>query len=210
MPHERVNAAPMQQQQHTQDAITENVIPGLLAGEEARGRQRRSTLRPAVIRLCDASVCHVATGARDAGWGCGLRNAQMLWTYLAATAPYAAAAARVSPAGTVPSLRRLQELVDAAWAAGFDPAGAALQPGGRRLPLTGTRAWVGPVELACALRHAGIRARIADFDRGSAAASAQALLHFAWQYFAAPHTVLQHMPRLHDVLSSSSSATTRA
>ena len=180
----------------TQDIITEDVVPRLLAGEEARGRQEGSAPRPACVRLCAAPMCHVATATRDAGWGCGLRNAQMLWTYLAATPPYAAAAARAHAGRGVPSLRRVQELVDAAWAAGFDAAGAALEPGGRRTPLASTRRWVGPVELACALRHVGVRARIADFDRGSAAASAQALLHFAWQYFSAPHTVLQHLPRL--------------
>ena len=62
-------------------------------------------------------------------------------------------------AGAVPDVRSLQAWVEAAWAAGFDPEGAA-QLGGA---LQGGRTWVGATECAALLRSFGLRARVVDF-----------------------------------------------
>ena len=61
--------------------------------------------------------------------------------------------------GALPDVRSLQAWVEAAWAAGFDPEGAA-QLGGA---LQGGRAWVGATECAALLRSFGLRARVVDF-----------------------------------------------
>jgi len=80
-----------------------------------------------------AFVCgdadHYSSTHGDRGWGCGYRNLQLLLSALARRDRYAAAlrsAGLLPNAGhqyAVPSLPRLQELIEAAWEAGFDTDG---------------------------------------------------------------------------------------
>ena len=71
----------------------------------------------------------------------------------------ARSAALFGGAGAVPDVPSLQAWLEAAWAAGYDPEGAA-QLGGA---LQGGRAWVGATEAAALLRSFGLRARVVDF-----------------------------------------------
>lgn len=81
---------------------------------------------PGVIKalLC-SSIDHYASSYGDKGWGCGYRNLQMLLSSLLQNTTYHealyAAWGSQGPARTaMPSISRLQKLVEAAWAQGFD------------------------------------------------------------------------------------------
>jgi len=53
----------------------------------------------------------------------------------------------------MPSVYRLQQLIEHAWSAGFDEAGSR-QLGGR---LVGTRKWIGATEIYALLSFLGVR-----------------------------------------------------
>ena len=91
----------------------------------------------------------------------------------------------------IPSISRLQRLIEAAWSSGFDPQGRD-QLGGR---LSDTRKWIGATEIAAFLTSIRIRTEVVDFHRPSANDGTHPLL-FQWveNYFrrrnSAPHLPL--------------------
>lgn len=104
-----------------------------------------------------ADTDHYCSSEGDKGWGCGYRNFQMLLSSLLRLEDYTASL----PDMSVPSIPRVQSLIEEAWAHGLDPQGASHF--NRRLQ--GTRAWVGATEIYSLLTSLRIRARIVDFHQ---------------------------------------------
>ncbi|KAG9278334.1 zinc finger with UFM1-specific peptidase domain protein isoform X1 [Astyanax mexicanus] len=109
------------------------------------------------VWLC-AETDHYSSSAGDKGWGCGYRNFQMLLSALRRTEEYTAP--HTLP-DAVPSIPRVQALIEAAWAEGIDPQGASHF----NRKLQGTRAWIGATEIYSVLTVHRIRARIVDFHQ---------------------------------------------
>ncbi|KAL4705811.1 hypothetical protein ACJJTC_006531 [Scirpophaga incertulas] len=117
--------------------------------------------------LC-SGVDHFASTYGDRGWGCGYRNMQMLLSALVQHAPYAelvgaavggagaggAGAGVAAEGGGVPSIPRLQRLVERAWQMGIDTQGSE-QLGSK---LHNTRKWIGACEVVTVLSPSGLNA----------------------------------------------------
>jgi len=109
---------------------------------------------------------HFAATFGDKGWGCGFRNLQMLLSCLLNTTQYREMVAMrlaenknlVGMVG-MPSIPRLQKVIELAWRAGFDRAGCE-QLGGR---LVNTRKWIGATEVATFLSFCNVDWEIIDF-----------------------------------------------
>lgn len=70
-------------------------------------------------------VDHYASSYGDRGWGCGYRNAQMLISSLLTHTGYNERLYKLwqnqkPPRSSVPSISRLQSLIEQAWSQGFD------------------------------------------------------------------------------------------
>ena len=93
---------------------------------------------PKVYRfyLCHPDVQHVAKLDKEGGF-CGYRNIQMLISYIQSTK---AAGHGVFP-GRIPSIFRLQDLIEDAWNRGYHPEGRIETGGIRR-----TRKFIGTLE----------------------------------------------------------------
>jgi len=151
--------------------------------------------------LLAARTDHYAAAWGDKGWGCGFRNLQMLLSCLLHSTLYrdtVAGAAlcnrNLGGGGGVPSIPRLQAVVEAAWRAGFDRAGCE-QLGGR---LVNSRKWIGATEVATLLSYCGVDTEILDFHAPSAPDGSHPRL-FDWvvRYFrrakaVTPPLYLQH------------------
>ena len=99
---------------------------------------------------------HYAWTFGDKGWGCGFRNLQMILSTLLHSTLYreVVLAAAIDNrnlvavrSGGVPSILRLQQVIEEAWRAGFDRAGCE-QLGGR---LVNSRKGIGTTEVATVL-----------------------------------------------------------
>ncbi|XP_055919660.1 zinc finger-containing ubiquitin peptidase 1-like [Eupeodes corollae] len=126
-----------------------------------------SSSSPGVIKslLCSA-VDHYASSYGDKGWGCGYRNLQMLFSSLLQNTSYNevlySAWGKRSPSRTaIPSISRLQKMVEAAWAQGFDVQGSE-QLGCK---LYNTRKWIGATEIVTVLSWLRINCQLIDFHR---------------------------------------------
>lgn len=108
-----------------------------------------SSSAPGVVRsLVCSSVDHYGSSYGDKGWGCGYRNLQMLLSSLLHNTTYNEAIYSAwgthGPSRTaMPSISRLQKMVEAAWAQGFDIQGSE-QLGCK---LHNTRKWIGATEV---------------------------------------------------------------
>ncbi|KAG9329016.1 hypothetical protein JZ751_008452 [Albula glossodonta] len=87
----------------------------------------------------------------------------------------------VSRDGAIPSLPRVQALMEKAWREGLDPQGASHFSH----KLQGTRAWIGATEIYSLFTSLGVRARIMDFHQPTGPGNTHPRL-FEWvkQYFA--------------------------
>ncbi|KAL6780045.1 hypothetical protein ACKKBF_B14635 [Auxenochlorella protothecoides x Auxenochlorella symbiontica] len=112
--------------------------------------------------LC-SPVRHVPSTLEDVGWGCGWRNCQMLLSSTQTGDCQSTVCNQVlcqdDGSAALPDIPTLQCLLEAAWAAGFDPDGAA-QLGHK---VQGAKTWIGTTEIAVILRFLGVGARIIDF-----------------------------------------------
>ncbi|XP_053736812.1 zinc finger-containing ubiquitin peptidase 1 isoform X1 [Synchiropus splendidus] len=117
----------------------------------------RTEGRDCVHVWLSADTDHYCSSAGDKGWGCGYRNFQMLLSSLSRIDAYVA----VAQGGSVPSIPRLQSMMEEAWKEGLDPQGASHF----NHRLQGTRAWIGATEVYVLLTSLGIRARIVDFHQ---------------------------------------------
>ncbi len=77
----------------------------------------------------------------------------------------------------LPSIPKLQQLIERAWRDGFDRAGAD-QLGAR---LTNTRKWIGATEIAALLRHSGLKADVTDFHTPTGPSNTHPRL-FQWMF----------------------------
>jgi L-lysine 2,3-aminomutase len=103
-------------------------------------------------RIMCTRASHYASGFIDSGYGCGYRNAQMLLSSI-----------REDPAlrdvlfnggqTHMPSITKIQELIEAAWAKGFDLMGKN-QLGGK---LKNSAKWIGASDLAAMFLSLKIR-----------------------------------------------------
>lgn len=119
--------------------------------------------------LCTA-VDHYASTYGDRGWGCGYRNMQMLISSLLQHTGYnellyegawGGDSSQGPPRTALPSISRLQLMVERAWQMGFDIQGSE-QLGSR---LYNTRKWIGACEVVTVLSSLRIRCQLVDFHR---------------------------------------------
>ncbi|XP_016131164.1 zinc finger with UFM1-specific peptidase domain protein-like isoform X1 [Sinocyclocheilus grahami] len=150
------------------------------------GRSKTSGLMGALYRYYqrDASDCahvwlcaetdHYSSSEGDKGWGCGYRNFQMLLSSLHRMEQY-----NLLPV-SVPSIPRVQALIEEAWGQGADPQGASHF----NHRLQGTRAWIGATEIYAVLTSLSVKAQIMDFHKPTGPGDTHPRL-FEWvkQYF---------------------------
>ncbi|XP_030640808.1 zinc finger-containing ubiquitin peptidase 1 [Chanos chanos] len=108
------------------------------------------------VWLC-SETDHYSSSEGDSGWGCGYRNFQMLLSCLQRTQPYQSTLS----VGEVPSIPRIQGMIEEAWKEGADPQGASHF----NHQLQGSRAWIGATEIYSVLTSLRVKARIVDFHR---------------------------------------------
>ncbi|KAK0175732.1 hypothetical protein PV327_009459 [Microctonus hyperodae] len=142
-----------------------------------------------------STVDHYASTYGDKGWGCGYRNMQMLISSLLQHTGYNELVYRAwsSVAGGVgnsmdnnplrssmPSISRLQRMIEWAWAQGFDVQGAE-QLGGK---LVNTRKWIGATEVVTLLSSLRMRCQLVDFHRPTGSdGSHPEMFNWVLQYF---------------------------
>ncbi|ETN61606.1 zinc finger with UFM1-specific peptidase domain protein [Anopheles darlingi] len=156
-----------------------------------------SSSSPNVIKtyVC-SSVDHYASSYGDKGWGCGYRNLQMMLSSLLQNTSYNEALYSAwgshGPARTaMPSISRLQRMVEAAWAQGFDIQGSE-QLGCK---LYNTRKWIGATEIVTVLSWLRIRCKLVDFHRPTSVDGRHPeLFNWVLRYFEEPRI---HTPPLY-------------
>lgn len=123
-----------------------------------------------------ADTNHYCSSEGDRGWGCGYRNFQMLLSSLLRLEDYKT----VTSDMPVPSIPRVQGLIEEAWGEGLDPQGASHF----NHKLKGTRAWIGATEIYSLFTALRIRAHIVDFHQPTGPGNTHPRL-FEWvrQYF---------------------------
>ncbi|EAT34090.1 AAEL013635-PA [Aedes aegypti] len=169
-------------------SCTKSVSPRVLA---------LSSSSPNVLKtyVC-SSVDHYASSYGDKGWGCGYRNLQMMLSSLLQNTAYNEALYSAwgshGPARTaMPSISRLQRMVEAAWAQGFDIQGSE-QLGCK---LYNTRKWIGATEIVTVLSWLRIRCELVDFHRPTSSDGRHPeLFNWVLRYFEEPRI---HTPPLY-------------
>ncbi|XP_034467758.1 zinc finger-containing ubiquitin peptidase 1 isoform X5 [Hippoglossus hippoglossus] len=136
-----------------------------------------------------ADTDHYCSSAGDKGWGCGYRNFQMLISSLQCIDVYSS----FLQDKDVPSIPRVQSMIEEAWKEGLDPQGASHF----NQRLQGTRAWIGATEMYSLLTSLGISARIIDFHQPTGPGSTHPRL-FEWvkQYYCQSSKSSRLTPRL--------------
>ncbi|XP_022609392.1 zinc finger with UFM1-specific peptidase domain protein [Seriola dumerili] len=134
-----------------------------------------------------ADTDHYCSSAGDKGWGCGYRNFQMLVSCLHRIDMYLTCLQEKA----VPSIPRVQGMIEEAWRGGLDPQGASHF----NQRLQGTRAWIGATEIYSLLTSLGISARIIDFHQPTGPGDTHPRL-FDWvkQYFCQPSRSSSRLP----------------
>lgn len=163
-----------------------------------------------------STVDHYASTYGDKGWGCGYRNCQMLFSCLVKNTGYnellykawssVAGASGSSSNGpsrsSLPSISKLQRMIEFGWSIGFDALGAE-QLGGK---LLNTRKWIGPTEVVTLLSSLRIKSQMIDFHRPTGADGGHPdMFNWVLQYFQKnedfkPPLYLQHQGILNIVI----------
>ncbi|XP_064804076.1 zinc finger-containing ubiquitin peptidase 1-like isoform X2 [Oncorhynchus masou masou] len=133
-------------------------------------------VRDCVHVWLSADTDHFCSSEGDKGWGCGYRNFQMLLSSLQRMEPYTTCLSE----GSVPSIPRVQVLIEGAWREGLDPQGATHF----NQRLQGTRAWIGATEIYSLCTSLRVSARVLDFHQPTGPGDTHPRL-FDWvkQYF---------------------------
>lgn len=131
------------------------------------------------VWLC-SHVVHYASKS-DRGWGCGLRNFQMLLSCLMTSPVYSGRF--LDGCLGMPSLLRIQQMLESAWNAGFDLDGSRHFDGN----VVNTKSRIGATDVAALLSSRGIKCTIVDFHAPTEQNGTHPLL-FDWakDYFARP------------------------
>ncbi|GAA5991586.1 hypothetical protein JCM10908_005775 [Rhodotorula pacifica] len=180
--------------------------------------------------LANELVEHVSTRLKDYGWGCGYKNAQMIYSsfrhvpqlrevLLAVTksGPEKTKPRRETDKGKrkeeeelpIPPIRWWQETIEAAWREGCDPMGAAHF----KHRLVNSRRWIGTTEIFTALSYTGIQTLIVDFPKSKGTSGTnQKLVNFIVDYFRTPNFLgtAPPPPSSSSTRATSSSSSTRA
>ncbi|OZJ06629.1 hypothetical protein BZG36_00373 [Bifiguratus adelaidae] len=152
---------------------------------DGEGAEQDSIVRltsPFPTHLCHAGALHSHSTHLDAGWGCGYRNAIMMISSIVDLAGAEGTERIRDKLGkNVLGIKRTQQMVESAWAEGFDEAGAE-QLGHS---LVGYRKWIGATEVYALFTWLGIRTTVIDFHRKSKSAQHPhvRLLQFIHHYF---------------------------
>lgn len=177
-----------------------NFTPGLipllkthLNKSHAAGNTRRAT-------LCYDRAVLINREVWDAGWGCGYRNYMMACAALM-DQPFQPMYFPLLDHPTPPSVRNLQQWIEDAWKAGFDPEGA------RQLKqLVGTRKWIGTSDVQVAFTSRGIPSKLVDFDMKTSARGAHILTDWVVEYFSQPHGFVDSDKVVKDLTHASDTA----
>lgn len=171
------------------------------------GRSSTKGLVPSIKAVSQASsnvintwmcstVDHYASTYGDKGWGCGYRNCQMLFSCLVKHNGYNDLLYKAwsliggnsssnfngdNPSrSALPSISRIQRMIEFAWSQGFDAPGAE-QLGSK---LVNTRKWIGPTEVVTLLSSLRIKCKMIDFHRPTRSDGCHPeLFNWVLQYF---------------------------
>ncbi|NXI51090.1 ZUFSP hydrolase, partial [Chloroceryle aenea] len=105
-----------------------------------------------------AGVDHFHSSWGDRGWGCGYRNFQMLLSSLLQNSLYNDC---LGDTTLIPSIPKIQTMIEDAWREGFDPQGASHFNN----RLHGSKAWIGACEIYSLLTSLRIKCQIIDFHK---------------------------------------------
>ena len=117
---------------------------------------------PSVVSVKISSLHHIQ---QTDNWSCGFRNIQMSLSALISLLPsshsYWSQSDNTFQPGCVelPSLRQLQEHMEASWKAGFDRSGAEHY----RHKIVNKQVWIGAVEVSHLLAYMGIESTVVQF-----------------------------------------------
>lgn len=121
-----------------------------------------SSQSPGVTKsLVCTSIDHYASSYGDKGWGCGYRNIQMLLSSLFQNPQYSEMLRAAIGSNSMPSISRLQKMVESAWTQGFDVQGKE-QLGCK---LHNTRKWIGATEIVTLFSWMRIECKFDGFHR---------------------------------------------
>lgn len=151
-----------------------------------------SSASPGVTKsfVC-SGIDHYASSYGDKGWGCGFRNIQMLLSSLFQNPSYNEMLRAAIGSNSMPSISRLQKMVESAWAQGFDVQGKE-QLGCK---LQNTRKWIGATEIMTLLSWMRIECQMVDFHRPTALNGCHPdLFSYVLRYFEQPRP---HTPPLY-------------
>jgi hypothetical protein len=140
------------------------------------------------VFLCSSVNHYASAGMEDEGWGCGFRNLQMILSSLQSQSAFADALRPIlGDSQSIPSIARLQILIEEAWAAGFDVEGQNQLEG----QLSNTRKWIGASEVFAVLTANRIKVQLLDFQSEDATHSK--LIKWVVDYFQ-KHSLPQRFP----------------
>ncbi|CAF0882446.1 unnamed protein product [Didymodactylos carnosus] len=108
-----------------------------------------------LVSNCD----HFSATWLDGGWSCGYKNFQMLLSSMMHDVQYRQKL--FCERSDIPSVTRLQQLIEEAWRNGFDSQGRE-QFNGRLYQST---KWIGPTEITACLAHCKIKTELLDFHK---------------------------------------------
>lgn len=138
-----------------------------------------------------SSIDHYASSYGDKGWGCGYRNIQMMLSSLFQNPNYNEMLRAAIGSNSMPSISRLQKMVESAWAQGFDVQGKE-QLGCK---LFNTRKWIGATEIVTLFSWMRIECQLMDFHRPTALNGCHPdLFSYVLRYFEQPRP---HTPPLY-------------
>ncbi|XP_054674923.1 zinc finger-containing ubiquitin peptidase 1 isoform X1 [Grus americana] len=103
-------------------------------------------------------VDHFHSSLGDRGWGCGYRNFQMILSSLLQNSLYNDC---LRDTTLIPSIPKIQSMIEDAWREGFDPHGASHFNN----RLHGSKAWIGACEIYSLLTSLRIKCQIIDFHK---------------------------------------------
>ncbi|XP_070502539.1 zinc finger-containing ubiquitin peptidase 1-like [Chironomus tepperi] len=156
---------------------------------------RVSNLSASSLGVLRSFVCsnvdHYAASYGDRGWGCGYRNAQMIISSLYQNPIYSELLRSAIGSNSMPSISRLQKMVEQAWSDGFDVQGKE-QLGCK---LFETRKWIGATEIVTLFSWMRIECQLVDFHRPTALNGCHPdLFNYVLRYFEQPRS---HTPPLY-------------
>ncbi|CAO1388036.1 unnamed protein product [Diamesa serratosioi] len=151
-----------------------------------------SSASPGVTKsyVC-SGIDHYASSYGDKGWGCGYRNLQMMLSSLFQNPALTEKLSAPFGSTSMPSISRLQKMVESAWAMGFDVQGKE-QLGCK---LYNTRKWIGATEVVTVFSWMRVQCQLVDFHRPSSPDGRHPeLFNYVMRYFEQPRS---HTPPLY-------------